>query len=116
MDKEPHILVGIIDGRGEVSGRLDGAFTGEGFGAMTGPFSAKAAAGGILLFDASGREKARAPEIRLAASNKALFSLFGVTIGTRFHWQRPEDQTFEGNLLFRLLGDGTMAAINEVPV
>jgi SpoIID/LytB domain protein len=39
-----------------------------------------------------------------------------VLIGKRFHWERPEEQTFRGNLLLRLRKDGSMAIINEIPL
>ena len=43
-----------------------------------------------------------------------MFSLFNVTIGNRFHWERTEDLTFEGELILLLRNDGTIAAINEI--
>jgi len=43
-----------------------------------------------------------------------MFGLFNVTIGNRFHWERKEDQTFQGDLILRLRKDGTMAVINEI--
>jgi SpoIID/LytB domain protein len=39
-----------------------------------------------------------------------------VTIGKRFHWERTEDQTFQGDLILRPRKDGTVAAINEIPL
>jgi stage II sporulation protein D len=128
----PKITVGIMDGVAEVSGRLDGNFRGDGVGPVSGPFSAKAGAGMILFMDEARREIARSPYIRLNAdphaplrprSGQALrpgsgpvFTLFRVTIGTRFHWERTEDQTFQGDLILRLRQDGTLAAINEIPL
>ena len=44
------------------------------------------------------------------------FKLFNVTIGNRFHWERTEDQTFQGDLILRSRQDGTIAAINEIPL
>jgi SpoIID/LytB domain protein len=42
--------------------------------------------------------------------------LQGVTIGINFHWERKEDQTFEGNVRFVAAPDGSMSAINEIGV
>jgi SpoIID/LytB domain protein len=39
-----------------------------------------------------------------------------VTIGNRFHWERTEDQTFQGDLILRSRKDGTISAINEIPL
>ena len=45
----------------------------------------------------------------------ASFSLYDVTIGVNFHWERKEKQTFRGSLL--LLNDGgKVCAINILPL
>jgi stage II sporulation protein D len=111
---EPSITVGIIDGRSEIAVRLDGAFTGNGFGPVSGQFSARAKRGMIMLSDEHLREIASAPWIRLVAPKDSTFTLFGVTIGNRFHWERNEDQTFLGNLILKVREDGTIVAINEI--
>lgn len=43
------------------------------------------------------------------------FMLHDVVIGVGFHWQRNEDQTFVGELLF-IAEDGEVRAINRLPV
>src|SRR5262249_48634432 len=43
------------------------------------------------------------------------FTVHGVTIGIDFHWERSEEQTFQGSLRLRRAGDGLMV-INELPV
>jgi len=62
------------------------------------------------------REIARSPSIRLAAPSDSSFELFQVTIGNRFHWEQTENQTFLGDLILRPRQDGTIAAINEIPL
>ena len=111
---EPRMTVGIIDGQAEVTGSLNGLFSGNGVECAPGKFSARAASGAMVLADEEGREIARAPEIRLVAGKDSTLTLFGVLIGKRFHWERPEDQTFQGNLILRLREDATIAAINEI--
>jgi SpoIID/LytB domain protein len=37
-----------------------------------------------------------------------------VVIGINFHWERAEDQTFQGDLILKQREDGTIAAINEI--
>ena len=130
MKNQPKITVGIIDRQTEVTGRLDGNFRGDGFGPVSGQFSAKADAGLIVFTDETHGEICRSPSIRIIArEGSALqlrqgttarsgqaFTLFHVTIGNRFHWERAEDQTFGGDLILLTREDGTIAAINEIPL
>lgn len=48
-------------------------------------------------------------------SPDASFSLFDVTIGVNFHWERKETQTFQGRLRLTVEADN-IYAINELPV
>jgi SpoIID/LytB domain protein len=105
-----------MDRRAEVTGSLNGDFCGDAFGPLSGRFSAKAISGMIVLTDEAHLELARSPSIRLVAPEDSTFELFHVTIGSRFHWERMEDQTFRGNLIIRPREDGTIAAINEIPL
>jgi stage II sporulation protein D len=114
MENKPKITVGIMDRQITVSGLLNGSFRGEKFGPVSGRFSARPEKGMIVLTNEAHREICRSPFIRLEAQGKSFFSLFDVTIGDRFHWERKEDQTFEGNLILLLRNDGTIAAINEI--
>jgi len=116
MKQEPTITVGIVDGQTELMGRLDGNFRSEGFGFLSGRFSAKASTGTIVLHDASHRELILSPSIKLSAADNSTFRLHNVTIGNRFHWERTEDQTFQGDLILRLRENGTITAINEIPL
>jgi stage II sporulation protein D len=116
MKNQPRITVGIMDRQAEIFGRLDGNFHGDWFGPVSGQFSARAEAGVTVLFDEAHREICRSPSIRLTGQTGPTFSLFNVNIGNRFHWERKEDQSFQGNLILRLRTDGTIAAINEIPL
>jgi len=124
MKDQPKITVGIMDGAAELFGRLDGNFRGERVGPVSGQFSAKAEAGMVVLKDEAHREIARSLHIRLTADPRATlrpgsgpaFTFFHVTIGARFHWERTQDQTFQGDLILRLRKDGTLAAVNEIPL
>jgi len=116
MKEEPHIAVGIIDRAARIGGRLDGTFSIPGSGSAAGRFSADVAGGAIVLLDEAGREAARSGALHLLAEGSATFTLFNVLIGKRFHWERPEEQTFRGNLLLRPREDGSMAVINEIPL
>ena len=130
MKNQPKITVGIMDRQTEVNGRLDGDFRGDGFGPVSGRVSAKATAGMIVLFNQTNHEIARSPSIKLTAQKDStlrlrqrtkarsgqVFTLFNVTIGNRFHWERKEDQSFQGDLILCPRKDGTITAINEIPL
>ncbi len=143
-EKQPKIAVGLMDRQAEIFGHLDGNFFGDEFGPVSGRFSAKVDAGRIVLFGETQRQPIRSPSIRLTASGAPLgspshlteadvgrhpgqqpvdfscrgkgstFSLFNVTIGNRFHWERKEEQTFQGDLILRLRKEGTICVINEI--
>jgi SpoIID/LytB domain protein len=113
---QPKITVGIMDRQTEVFGRLDGNFRGDGFGPVSGRFSAKVIEEAIVLFNQAHRQISRSPSIRLRDEKGSFFSLFNVTIGNRFHWERTEDQTFQGSLILRLRKEGMICAINEIPL
>ena len=116
MNQQPKITVGIMDGRTEINGCLNGSFRGEPFGSLSGRLSARSEAGMIVLLDAARREIHRSPSIRLTPEEASTFALSNVTIGKQFHWEKREDQTFQGDLMFRLREDGTIAVINEIPI
>ena len=116
MKQQPKITVGVMEGRTEINGCLNGSFHGEGFGTISGRFSTKSDAGMIVLYDETPRKVTRSPIIRLTPEEASTFSLSNVTIGKQFHWERMEDETFQGDLMFRLREDGTIAVINEIPL
>ena len=68
----------------------------------------------IVLSGEANHEICRSRSIRLTGQEGSAFSLFNVTIGDRFHWERTEDQTFHGNLILVLRTEGTIAVINEI--
>ena len=116
VKNQPRITVGIMDRQIEVNGCLHGDFRGDGFGPVSGPFSAKAGAGMIVLTDEARREICRSPSVRLTAQEGSTFSLCNVTIGDSFHWERKEEQTFQGDLILQQRSDGAIAVINEIPL
>jgi stage II sporulation protein D len=116
LKNQPKITVGIMDRQKEVFGRLDGHFHVEGFGPVSGWFSAKLAGEAIVLTDETFCEIYRSPLIKLTPHQNSVFTLFNVTIGNRFHWQRKEDQTFRGDLILHAREDSMIAAINEISI
>jgi SpoIID/LytB domain protein len=111
---EPTMTVGIIDRQVEVHGCLNGNFYGDGLDPLSGKFSARVISGNIVLFDEGNRETACASVVRLTADKDSTFTLSQVTIGKQFHWERKENQTFQGNLILKQRNDGTIVVIDEI--
>ncbi len=116
VENQPKITVGMMGRQTEVSGRLNGNFHVNQTDLVSGRFAARVETGMIIFFDEAQREICRSPLIRLTPREGSSFSLFNVTIGRRFHWERTEDQTFRGDLIFLLRKDETICAINEIPL
>ena len=105
---QPTVTVGIVSGQ-MINFALNGAYTAKGEtieGNQTVAFSE----GGILWNGSQYRELTFTPECQDAS-----FSLYDVTIGVNFHWERKETQTFLGTLRLVVEAD-KITAINELPV
>ena len=114
--QEPFLSVGIYEHEAETRGVLNGLFVLPDRTRLSGEFSVRPEHGALALTGSDGRELVRSRELRLAPEGKATFTLRGVTIGINFHWERKEDQTFEGGLRLLLNANGTITAINDVGV
>jgi SpoIID/LytB domain protein len=116
IDQEPLLSVGIYQHEAETCGALNGRFVLPDKTALSGEFSVRPSQDRLVLRRKDGQELFRGREIRLVPEGNATFTLRGVTIGINFHWERKEDQTFEGGLRFLPNADGTITAINDVGV
>ena len=114
VKNEPKIKVGIMDRQTEVTGHLGGNFRATGSGLVSGLFSARKEGKMIALAGEGDHEIVRSSSVRLTAQKDSTFELFNVTIGNRFHWEREEDQVYQGDLILQLRKDGTICAINEI--
>lgn len=113
---EPTITVGIIDNCAAVHGELLEQFKLTDDAILTGTFSAKNVDGEVVVYGGKDIELQRGEEILFTPMNGGKFILRNVVFGINFHWERKEDETFEGRLWLRARKDGTMAAINEISV
>jgi len=113
---EPTISVGIYEGRAIVNVILTAPFSINGSAPVQGEFQITSALNQLVMTDASGKEIARSKEISCVPISSGTFTLRDVTIGVKFHWERKEDQTFEGKLRFFRREDGTITAINEISI
>lgn len=116
INKQPVVTVGIIDGRSQVEAWLDGQFYADGIGPVSGGLVAHAKDSQVVLRNQAGLVIGQSPQIRLIGRDDTLFRLSGVIIGNRFHWERPEDQLFRGNLLILPRPNGTITAVNEITI
>jgi len=116
INQEPLLSVGIYEHETETRGVLNGRFVLPDGTPLSGEFSVRRSQDGLALAGKDGQERGRGAELRLKPEGKATFTLRGVTIGINFHWQRKEDQTFEGGLRLRANANGTITAINDAGV
>ncbi len=106
--KEPVVSVGIVSGQ-KIAFTLNAPYTAKG-AAYTGEQTVEFSEGAILWQGQQYRELQFTPQ-----NNQASFSLHDVTIGTGFHWERKQRQTFNGTLRLVVESD-QITAINELPV
>ena len=105
---EPNVKVGIVSGE-KIEFSLNGEYSAKGE-TITGKKTVAFCEGGILWNGNQYRELCFSPK-----TDKASFSLFDVTIGVNFHWERKETQTFLGELRLVVEAD-KICAINTLPV
>jgi stage II sporulation protein D len=111
---EPLLRVGIIDGSPEIQGEARGTFRiGEGV-RFSGLFTVRQAEKDLEMADHMGHVIARGSDLLCEPVGGSTFLLKAVTIGVSFHWERKEDQLFEGSLRLIRRPDGGIVAINEI--
>ena len=106
--QQPNVTVGIVSGQ-RIQFALNAPYTAKGE-TIEGRQTVEFSEGGILWNGNQYRELTFTP-----SSAEASFSLFDVTIGVNFHWERKETQTFLGTLRLVVESD-QITAINELPV
>ncbi len=111
---EPRIKVGICSGQ-EVQFRLNGIFCLDDL-LLSGPFKAVAEKGGVRVFDGNGRDLLHRKEVLFRPEEGATFTIYEVTIGVSFHWQRKQEEIFCGDLKIISSDAGSITAINEIPL
>ncbi len=116
ISQEPVIKVGIFEHYTGVRGALNGKFNIDHNIIVNGEFNAVVENGDVVMYGGQGIELLRAREIRCTPVDDCTFVLHDVVIGINFHWERKEDQTFEGGLTLLAREDGTLTAINVVSV
>ncbi|HLF19657.1 MAG TPA: SpoIID/LytB domain-containing protein [Bacteroidota bacterium] len=114
ISREPIVKVGILERQKEIRGELNGAFALNDSVAIEGPFNVKYDEAGIAFTSEKVFKLVKQAEITCKPLEGRSFVLEDVVIGMQFHWERKENQSFEGSLRIVRDGDGTMAAVNEI--
>jgi SpoIID/LytB domain protein len=105
--KEPEISVGIVSAQ-KIHFTLNGIFLAKGE-TVSGEQVVSFSEGGILWKDNLYRELTFTPQ-----DDQNSFSLYDVTIGINFHWERQETQVFSGTLKL-VVDEEKIVAINILP-
>lgn len=106
--QEPDVTVGIMSRR-KIRFSLNTNYLAKG-AIVRGEQEVECSEGGILWNGNLYRELTFTPQEKFAS-----FSLYDVTIGIRFHWQRQETQIFSGTLKL-IVEEEKITAINILPV
>jgi stage II sporulation protein D len=113
ISTEPKIKVGICEGYDRIRIRLNGNFDIEGLPVL-GLLGLSAEGGKIRVVDESGNEILQRGNILCRPKAKANFTIYDVTIGVKFHWERKREETFWGDLNLIASDAGKITAINEI--
>lgn len=105
---EPEVTVGVVSGQ-MIHFSLNAPYMAKGE-TIEGDQIVEFSGGGILWKGNQYRELIFTPQ-----SPEASFSLYDVTIGKQFHWERKETQVFRGALRLVVEAD-KLTAINQLPV
>ncbi|HPP06385.1 MAG TPA: SpoIID/LytB domain-containing protein, partial [Syntrophorhabdaceae bacterium] len=95
---------------------LDGSFIIDNGKEITGKIFAITIRDYISILDEKKNTIYKAQEIRFKNRGDATFTVFDVSIGKTFHWEKKERQTFKGDLVLKMRPHGTIAIINEIGI
>ena len=113
--EEPTISVGIMEGVSAVRGHFNGSFRNSDGRELRGPFTVAGSAEGLRISTPDELTPVEVgSEITCSPSQGSDFLLRDVVIGIQFHWERKEDQRFEGSLKIVRRADGKLTVINIV--
>ncbi len=117
IGREPVVSVGLMTGVETADFELNGEFAdADGHRFQPGNCYARAVSGQIEVCDAQGGLLRAGRELLLSPVDASSLVIRGVTIGIDFHWQRRQDQQFQGALKIKLDADGRLTVVNEIPV
>jgi SpoIID/LytB domain protein len=112
--EEPSIKVGIIAQCKKVDGAFNGPYRINDERSLEGSFAIRTSGSHIILYDTAGNEIMRREELHCTPVHDSTFTLFDVTIGVHFHWERTQEQTFKGALILILDEQGNLVVMNRI--
>ncbi|MBA4396019.1 MAG: amidase [Syntrophus sp. (in: bacteria)] len=112
--QEPEITVGVVEGVRELKGRFNGPFRLDDGRFFTGSFAVQAGGDGMIFSDSGGARIDRQAEMCFRPEQGSTFTLTDVTIGIGFHWERKQEQIFQGDLLLMSSPQGALTAVNRL--
>ncbi|MCX7966325.1 MAG: SpoIID/LytB domain-containing protein [Syntrophorhabdaceae bacterium] len=112
--KCPYVTVGIMDRQLEVGGCFDSIFVLNDEAEVKGNFTAKVVQDNITFHIQEKNILYSGENLRFKNKGDSTFTLFDVTIGINFHWEKKEEQSFRGDLILKKRPEGTIAVINEI--
>ncbi len=118
LTEPPIVSVGLMSGVEEVNFELKGAFAAAG-GVTVSPGVWRAILNGgvVVIENHSGRAMEFPAGVELVPQPEAgSFVVRGVVIGIEFHWERKQDQEFQGALRIAPDGQGRLVVINRIDV
>lgn len=119
LQSQPAITVGLLASAGEVRFRLEGEFVlPDWTSCPAGEYVAGLAEDRLKIQTLDGQVVCSdtQTELRPRDADQGRFTILGVTIGVGFHWERSEDQTFQGVLKVEALPSKHILVVNRVPV
>lgn len=114
ISQEPVVKVGILERIPEVKGSFQGKFTVANVIGLKGGFAVRSERGTVIFTNDEGQRILSEDELVCQPLEQATFVLKNVKIGIGFHWERLEDETFEGRLRLVAQDGRAITAINEI--
>lgn len=115
LHKEPLISVGIIENRDRVGFEIYGTYLLDGVPLPAGRYEARANKTAVTLLSNSGKQQAQSQNIHLvpAKAQPAGHMVLKIKIGKDFHWERFQNQRFQGEMLFSGRS-GNITVVNKI--
>jgi SpoIID/LytB domain protein len=113
IQHEPTVAVGLLQKAKQASGTFKGAYRTPGGKTYAGTFAVERVGESLFVIDEHGSIIASGYHATFFAQAGSSFLLHDVVIGIGFHWERKEDQVFEGDLHLITHGDG-ITVVNRI--
>lgn len=114
INQEPEIKVALLQNYKEARVALNGQFILPDGRTLEGRLAVYVDRGQVVIKESAGKEICRQREILLRPEGDSLFAVSDVKIGIDFHWQRTQEQSFHGRLLFSAVSDSSLNLINAI--